>query len=92
MACLDIQEPLTIVFMNSIQKDVWRGGEKWMVNAAAGLKERGHNVYCIGKRDAVWLSKARNRKLHTIEMNIHADFDPFIIFKLYRFFKKKTCL
>ena len=59
-----------------------------MVNAAAGLKERGHNVYCIGKRDAVWLSKARSRKLNTVEMDIHADFDPFIILKLYRFFKK----
>jgi glycosyltransferase involved in cell wall biosynthesis len=59
-----------------------------MVNAAAGLKDLGHRVYCIGKKDAVWLSKARNRDLDTIEMNIHADFDPIIIFKLYRFFKK----
>ncbi len=80
--------PLTIVFMNSIGKDVWRGGEKWMVNAAVGLHERGHNVFCVGKIGAVWLSKASNRGLKTIEMNIHSDFDPFVISKLWLLFKK----
>lgn len=82
--------PLTIVFMNSIGKDIWRGGEKWMVNAAAGLHEHGHNIFCIGKIGAVWLSKASNRGLKTIEMNIHSDFDPIIISKLWMFFKKNN--
>lgn len=85
---LQSKEALTIVFMNSIRKETWRGGEKWMVNAAAGLKERGHRVICIGKNDAVWLQKARLRGLETLEMNIHADFDPVIITRLYFFFKK----
>jgi hypothetical protein len=26
------QKKLSIAFMNSIPADVWRGGEKWMVN------------------------------------------------------------
>ena len=52
------RKKLSIVFMNSIPVDVWRGGEKWMVNAAAGLAGRGHSVVCIGKRGAVWLAKA----------------------------------
>jgi glycosyltransferase involved in cell wall biosynthesis len=80
--------PLTIAFMNSIGKGVWRGGEKWMVNAAFGLNARGHRVFCIGKKNALWLSKASARGLDTVEMNIHADFDPFIIWKLYTFFRK----
>jgi len=74
--------------MNSIGKDVWRGGEKWMVNAAAGLHERGHHIYCIGKNDAVWLAKASSRGLTVKPMNIHGDFDPIIISKLIFFFKK----
>jgi glycosyltransferase involved in cell wall biosynthesis len=82
------EDPLTIVFMNSIGKDVWRGGEKWMVNAAAGLHARGNRVFCIGKKNAVWLSKASARGLETVGMNIHSDFDPFVISKLYSFFKK----
>jgi glycosyltransferase involved in cell wall biosynthesis len=83
-----VADKLTIVFMNSISKDIWRGGEKWMVNAAAGLRDRGHTVVCIGKTDAVWLQKAKNRGLEIKEMNIHADFDPFIIGQLFFYFKK----
>lgn len=79
---------LKIVFMNSIPKDVWRGGEKWMVNAAAGLSARGHDIYCIGKNDAVWLEKAASRGLKIKPMNIHADFDPVIICKLVSFFRR----
>jgi glycosyltransferase involved in cell wall biosynthesis len=60
-----------------------------MVNAACGLNARGHRVFCIGKKNAVWLSKASARGLDSVEMNIHADFDPFIIWKLYTFFRKK---
>jgi len=79
---------LSIVFMNSIGKDIWRGGEKWMVNAASGLASKEHNITCIGRNGAVWLKKASERGLKTIELPIHADFDPFIISKLYRFFKE----
>lgn len=75
--------------MNSIQSDIWRGGEKWMVNAASGLASMGHHVTCIGRNNAVWLEKAANRGLEVIELPIHADFDPFIIWKLYRFFKNE---
>ncbi|HEX3020026.1 MAG TPA: glycosyltransferase [Chitinispirillaceae bacterium] len=75
--------------MNSIQSDIWRGGEKWMVNAASGLAGKGHQVTCIGKIDAVWLEKAARRGLKVISLPIHADFDPFIIWKLYWLFKKE---
>ena len=74
--------------MNSIPADVWRGGEKWMVNAASGLRERGHTVLCIGRTKAVWLEAAATRGLQTHGLPIHADFDPVIIWKLYRLFRE----
>jgi glycosyltransferase involved in cell wall biosynthesis len=80
---------LKIVFMNSIQSDIWRGGEKWMVNAASGLAGKGHQVSCIGKENAVWLQKAASRGLEVLELPIHADFDPFIICRLYHKFKRE---
>jgi len=83
------QKNLSIAFMNSIPVDVWRGGEKWMVNAAAGLAARGHNVVCIGRKRAVWLEKARARGVETRELPIHADFNPVIIARLFSFFKKR---
>jgi glycosyltransferase involved in cell wall biosynthesis len=82
------QKKLSIVFMNSIPADVWRGGEKWMVNAAAGLAGRGHRVVCIGRKRAVWLEKAAARGVETLGLPIHSDFDPFIIMRLFSFFKE----
>jgi glycosyltransferase involved in cell wall biosynthesis len=81
-------EKMTIVFMNSIPAHVWRGGEKWMVNAAAGLHARGHTVICIGKKNAVWLDKAKDRSVTVKPMNIHADFSPVIISQLVAYFLK----
>jgi glycosyltransferase involved in cell wall biosynthesis len=82
------RKKLSIVFMNSIPSDVWRGGEKWMVNVAAGLAARGHSVVCVGRKKAVWLEKATARGVETREFPIHADFDPIIITRLFSFFKK----
>ena len=80
---------LRIAFMNSIGADIWRGGEKWMVNAAYGLAARGHDVVCIGRDNALWLKKAASMGLQTREYPIHADFDPFIISRLILFFRKR---
>lgn len=60
-----------------------------MVNAASGLVGKGHQVCCIGKKNAVWLQKAASRGLEVLELPIHADFDPFIISRLYRKFKRE---
>ena len=83
------QRKLSIAFMNSIPADVWRGGEKWMTSAAAGLAGRGHTVICIGRKQAVWLEKTRARGVETLELPIHSDFDPVIISRLVKLFKKR---
>jgi glycosyltransferase involved in cell wall biosynthesis len=83
------QKKLSIAFMNSIPADVWRGGEKWMVNAAAGLAGRGHKVICIGRKQAVWLEKASLRGVESLGFPIHSDFDPFIISRLVRLFNRR---
>jgi glycosyltransferase involved in cell wall biosynthesis len=83
------QKKLSLAFMNSIPANVWRGGEKWMVNAAAGLAGRRHTVICIGRNSAVWLQKAASAGVETFGLPIHSDFDPFIIGRLFSFFKKR---
>jgi len=60
-----------------------------MVNAASGLVGKGHQVCCIGRENAVWLQKAASRGLEVLHLPIHADFDPFIISRLYRKFKRE---
>ncbi len=61
-----------------------------MVNAASGLADKGHQISCIGRVDAVWLQKAASRGLEVLELPIHADFDPLIICRLYRRFKRES--
>jgi len=43
--------PLNILFINSIGRNKFGGGEKWMVNAAKGLRERGHHVTLGSKKN-----------------------------------------
>ncbi|MBD3345976.1 MAG: glycosyltransferase [Chitinivibrionales bacterium] len=81
---------MNIAFMNSIPASVWRGGEKWMVNAAAGLHDKGHSVICIGKNNAEWLKRAKHRGVPIKEYPIHMDFDPVMIVRLWCFFRKNS--
>ena len=50
-----MKKQLNIFFSNSISAHKWGGGEKWMVTAGKGLKERGHNVILSGKSNSVFL-------------------------------------
>jgi len=38
---------MKILFINSIGRDKFGGGEKWMVGAAKGLLDRGHDLSLI---------------------------------------------
>ena len=74
-----MKKQLNIFFSNSISAHKWGGGEKWMVTAGKGLKERGHNVILSGKSNSVFLTKAEEAGLDIIPLNIYADYNPFKI-------------
>lgn len=77
---------MNILFINSISKNKWGGGEKWMVNAARGLSQRKHNVFLACKKDSILMERANNISIKTIAINIHSDFSPINTFKI------KNCL
>ena len=70
---------LNIFFSNSISSQKWGGGEKWMVTAANGLKERGHNTMLSGKANSEFLLRAQRENLNTLPLNIYADYNPLKI-------------
>ena len=70
---------LNIFFSNSISSHKWGGGEKWMVTAANGLKERGHNTILSGKANSEFLLRAQKENLNTLPLNIYADYNPLKI-------------
>ena len=74
-----MEKKLNVFFSNSISSHKWGGGEKWMITAAKGLSDRGHNVKVSGKSDSIFLFKAKENNLDTIPFNFFQDFNPFKI-------------
>lgn len=81
---------LNIFFSNSISSQKWGGGEKWMVTAANGLKQRGHNIILSGKANSEFLLRAQKADLNTIPLNIYADYSPFKIWYTKKILQKHS--
>jgi glycosyltransferase involved in cell wall biosynthesis len=76
---------MNILFINSIGKNKWGGGEKWMVKAAKGLSKRNHNVFLGCKKNSVLMKKAKQEGIKTVPFNIHSDFSPINTHKIKKF-------
>jgi len=84
-----MDKKLNIFFSNSISAHKWGGGEKWMITAACGLKERGHEVTLSGKANSILLNKAEEAGLKILPLNIYADYNPFKIWYTKRILKRE---
>lgn len=64
---------MNILFLNSLDKAKWGGGEKWMINAGNGLAEREHRVTIACKQGSVIEQKAKESGLDIFRFSIPAD-------------------
>lgn len=64
---------MNILFLNSLGKNKWGGGEKWMVLAAKGLSQRGHHVHIACLKDSVIEKNSKAADLNTWNYSIPAD-------------------
>ena len=78
---------MNIALINSIGKNKWGGGEKWMIMAATGLKSLGHNVVIISRRDSVLSARAQKENLTVKEIGDNSDFDVIACWQFCHFFK-----
>ena len=76
---------MNILFINSISKYKWGGGEKWIVKAAKGLYQRNYNVFLGCKEKSVLMKKAKQEGIKTVPFNIHSDFSPINTYKIKKF-------
>jgi glycosyltransferase involved in cell wall biosynthesis len=67
---------MNILFINSIGRDKFGGGEKWMVNAAKGLTERGHTVVLGSKKNSRIFDYAKSKGVSTTVFEINSDISP----------------
>jgi glycosyltransferase involved in cell wall biosynthesis len=64
---------MNILFLNSLGKSKWGGGEKWMVNAGKGLASRGHKVTIACIPGSVIEKKSKDAGLKTWSFTISVD-------------------
>ncbi len=79
---------MNILFINSLRKNRWGGGEKWMVTAAAGLRKRGHTCLIGALPNSVIEKKALEKDVPVVEFNIKSDLDIFALGKLKNILNK----
>lgn len=81
---------MNILFINSIGRNKFGGGEKWMVNAAKGLSEQGHKVILAGKENSRILTAAEKLGVRTEIVEIHSDISPLATRRVALFLKKEA--
>jgi len=79
---------MKILFINSIGRNKFGGGEKWMVNAAHGLATRGHSVVIAGKKGSRIIEFARSKGVSTANFNIRGDISPVTTLRIALWLKK----
>ncbi len=79
---------MNILFMNSIGRHKFGGGEKWMVHAAKGLLKRGHRVVLASRKKSRILEYAVQAGVPTTVIEIHSDISPLATLRIALFLKK----
>ncbi len=81
---------MTILFINSIGKNKWGGGEKWIVNTAYGLQALGHKVIVGGRPNSVLIKNAQEKGLDTMHINYRSDFSLFSSLRLTKYINENN--
>jgi glycosyltransferase involved in cell wall biosynthesis len=81
---------MRILFIRSIGKNKYGGGERWVINAATSLHNNGHFVTIAGLKDSILLDEASKNGLETTHLNIFTDFNVFQAYKLSRYILKNN--
>ncbi len=75
---------MNILFVHTIGKKKYGGGERWVVNAAGGMHDHGHDVILAGSKNSVLLEEARHRGVKTLNFSVYSDFNFFKAWRLSR--------
>lgn len=81
---------MNILFLNSLGKSKWGGGEKWMITAGKGLMDRGHRVIIACLPGSIIEQKTKDSGLEIFHFGISVDIAFWLMFPLKSFFKKNN--
>ncbi|TVQ12528.1 MAG: glycosyltransferase [Bacteroidetes bacterium] len=77
-----------ILFIHTIGKNKYGGGERWVIKAASGLAGRGHDVTVGGRGGSVLLAEAEKRGVKTHTFNILSNLSIYQAFRIARYIRK----
>jgi glycosyltransferase involved in cell wall biosynthesis len=69
-----------ILFVSSLRR--YGGGERWMLDTAAGLRSRGHDVRLVAAPGSVLAARAPARGIPLTEIIVRNDVDPIAVTQL----------
>ena len=77
---------MNLLFLDSIEKDVYGGMEEWIRLVASGLAARGHRVRVVGRPQSRFLDRLEREAQNVLlePLDISGDFHPVTIAKLKR--------
>jgi len=84
-----IDHTIKILFINSIRKGIWGGGEKWMYKLGIGLRKKGYDVLFCGRPGSKFLNEAKNNSFRYFPVNFNSDFNPLTSFRLNSIIKEE---
>ncbi len=79
---------MNIVLINSIGKNKWGGGEKWMIMAASGLLSLGHDIVVVCRKNSILSQRALAKNIPVREIGANSDFDILAWLQFAYFFNK----
>lgn len=79
---------MRILFVQSIGKKKYGGGERWAVNAAEGLQKKGHFVMMAAKKNGILYNEAQRKDLPVYPICINNDINLVQAYRLSRLIKK----
>ncbi|MFA4838835.1 MAG: glycosyltransferase family 4 protein [Candidatus Neomarinimicrobiota bacterium] len=79
---------MNILFLNSTNEKAWGGIEKWMLITAVGLREKGYNIFCGGKFNAIFTNRCKESGFVTFSMKFGVDFSMINSFRLSKILKE----
>ena len=75
-----------IAFVSSLMN--YGGGERWMLDTAYGLLERGHDVIVVSRPGSALSYKAPVMGIPWVSVQMRGDVDPLAIMRLSLLFRK----
>lgn len=83
---------MNLLFLDSIERDVYGGMEEWIRLVASGLVKRGHRVRVVGRPGSRFLERLE-RETHNVQiepLDISGDFHPGTIAKLKKLIREDS--